>query len=835
MSYEEGTIKVSKTREHKLEYKYPKAVFFIVSNEFCERFSYYGMRSILPVYLHSVLQYSANDTTVIYHAFTMFCYFFPLLGAIMADSVLGKFRTILYLSVVFAIGNTILSVASTPGFSLSQRGMSLVGMMFIAIGTGGIKPCVSAFGGDQFMLPQQEKQLQQFFSIFYFTLNAGGLISTLLIPWLRRDFSCFGEDFCFPLAFGAPAVLMILALCVFGICKNIYVIKKPQENIVLRVICCITYAVKKRIASKDKNKEHWLDFAEDKFDKTLIEETKALLQVMFLYLPLPVFWALFDQQGSRWTFQATNMDGTLGWYTLKPEQMQVMNPLLILVFIPLFESVLYPLLARCQLLTRPLQKLSAGGILAAVAFFISALVELRLQGSYAVVPHMGESQLRIFNGLNCSVNLESVVTGENKLQLFAEVETLQAFQSLHLPASSLTVTATANSSQCPGLLPWTGNITTIDARAVSYFIMKNDDEEYEPGNIIVEKIPGFDNVHKSEIGISLQNKWRNIKDSYNREKRRLSGVKSSSAAARKTPYVYFNLLSFLNSTNQPTTTHSSLEPDPQDSDNSQDTPAGPYQTRVLARKRKPRDEAGEKLVEVLKESSEAKINLERELLNDEDRLFMIVLYKLSADRGNLKITDDEKTATIVLTKSDIYTPQKEIPGLVGSFRIYIGGTEIHVRNGHDNHNDDDDDDDIEMGSGGVYTLVIHENKTHISGNLVTISPPNKVHMLWLFPQYAVMTVAEIMFVVTGIEFSFTQAPGSMKSVLSASWLLTVAFGNLIVVIISHAKFFKNLADEFFLFVVLMLIDMAVFIIMASRYHYAPTAHTDCEISLQKLG
>jgi solute carrier family 15 (oligopeptide transporter), member 1 len=92
------------------------------------------------------------------------------------------------------------------------RAFSLVGLFIIAVGTGGIKPCVSAFGGDQFVRPQQDRQLETFFSIFYFAINAGSLISTFVTPILREDVKCFDQNTCFPLAFGVPAILMIIAV-----------------------------------------------------------------------------------------------------------------------------------------------------------------------------------------------------------------------------------------------------------------------------------------------------------------------------------------------------------------------------------------------------------------------------------------------------------------------------------------------------------------------------------------------------------------------------------------------------------------------------------------------
>jgi solute carrier family 15 oligopeptide transporter 1 len=76
-----------------------------------------------------------------------------------------------------------------------------------------------------------------------------------------------------------------------------------------------------------------------------------------------------------------------------------------------------------------------------------------------------------------------------------------------------------------------------------------------------------------------------------------------------------------------------------------------------------------------------------------------------------------------------------------------------------------------------------------------------------------------MFSITGLEFAYSQAPSSMKSLVQASWLFTVAFGNIIVVIIAEAKFFHSQAYEFFLFALLMIVDMGIFIVLSMRYKY----------------
>jgi solute carrier family 15 (oligopeptide transporter), member 1 len=109
----------------------------------------------------------------------------------------------------------------------------------IAFGSGGIKPCVAAFGGEQFKLPQQAKQLGIFFSIFYFAINLGSFISTSVTPILREDIHCFGQNDCFPLGFGLPAALMAVSIVIFLGGKFLYKIVPPQGNMFVKVCKCI--------------------------------------------------------------------------------------------------------------------------------------------------------------------------------------------------------------------------------------------------------------------------------------------------------------------------------------------------------------------------------------------------------------------------------------------------------------------------------------------------------------------------------------------------------------------------------------------------------------------
>lgn len=668
---------------------YPKAVGFIITNEFCERFSYYGMRAILSLYLRDKLNYTDNGATVIYHMFTMFAYFFPLLGAMIADGWLGRFRTIFYLSLVYATGTILISLSAMPPINLPQKEFTIIALLLIAFGTGGIKPCVSAFGGDQFKLPQQERYLGYFFSLFYFAINAGSLISTFLSPILRADVHCFGDQDCYSLAFGIPGILMIVSIIFFVAGKKLYIIKKPSGNILGRVSTCIGHAIITSCKSKEK-REHWLDHADDKYEANLIEDIKSLLRVLLLFIPLPVFWALFDQQGSRWTFQADRMERGIGSWTIKSDQMQVLNPLLILVFIPLFEVAIYPFLTWAKLVRKPLHKMIWGGILAALAFVISGLVELSLLPTYGTPVSPGYAQLRVYNGYNCSFmlhtqgiqldegNVSSALIGPLAVYEKLDIETTDF---LEVPYSIERDT----NSNCSDVA-YSGNFRLLEKTANSYFINH-------------ENIYSFiDNNDKPIDGV----------------------------------YVRF--------------------------------------------------------------------------LTNNNKVVPITIFDSNKNKTHLSLESSDRSQKFI---------QK------GKFDVTVNSETI-LRN-------------YNFQTGSVYTINVYEDSNgNYEANPVMITPPNSVHILWLVPQYVVMTMGEVMFSVTGLEFSFTQAPASMKSVLQSVWLLTVAFGNMIVILIVEGNFLDAQWKEFFLFAGLMLVDMFIFMAMAFRYKYVELGSSTEDIAVEEI-
>uniref|UniRef100_A0A8C1IC00 Solute carrier family 15 member 2 n=1 Tax=Cyprinus carpio TaxID=7962 RepID=A0A8C1IC00_CYPCA len=273
---------------------YPVSIAFIVVNEFCERFSYYGMKAVLTLYFIHYLHWDKNLSTAVYHAFSSLCYFTPLLGAVIADSWLGKFRTVIYLSIVYVIGHVVKSVGAIPdvGDSTVHVVLSMLGLVLIAFGTGGIKPCVAAFGGDQFDEEHTEER-RKFFSIFYMSINAGSVLwkngRNLVIP---VDCICETNSSQHVINFASIQIVVFIA----G--SGLYKKSPPEGNVLVRVCKCIGFAIRNRWnnSKKSPKRSHWLDWAEEKYPKRLIQEIKMVFRVLVLYIPLPMFWALFDQQ-----------------------------------------------------------------------------------------------------------------------------------------------------------------------------------------------------------------------------------------------------------------------------------------------------------------------------------------------------------------------------------------------------------------------------------------------------------------------------------------------------------------------------------------------------------
>lgn len=665
---------------------YPLSIFFIVVNEFCERFSYYGMRAVLVLYFKYFFKWDDDFATSIYHVFVALCYLSPILGAIVADSWLGKFKTIIYLSVVYALGQIAMAVSAIHDITDEDRNgspdnmtfhivLSMVGLFLIALGTGGIKPCVAAFGGDQFS-NHQEKQRRTFFSVFYLCINGGSLLSTIITPILRaQQCGIHTKMECYPLAFGVPAALMMVSLVVFIVGSPMYFKDKPQGNIMLAVCKCIGFAIKNRYKHRNKHypkREHWMDWAEEKYEKLLIAQIKMALKVLFLYLPLPMFWTLFDQKGSRWTLQATTLNGDFGAFIVQPDQMQTFNPILILTLVPTMDYIIYPLIKKCGFNFSPLKRMTVGMFLAAMAFVCAAVVQLEIDKTLPTFPTTSQSQLKLLNMRPDQVNVQLPFVGE-----------------VQLPPNTASP-----------------DYYTLDADIIGVSV----------GNPPVNKFIPLVKGHRQTllIPVDLTQEWKLTDDLISKPEKGKNGIR------------------FVNGFSSP-----------------------------------------------------------------------------------LNITNKEAEYTfadpLTVTNYSLLTYGKQ------TFTISSGSASCEVI--------------IDFGFGSSYTFFIPSTFTFTAncGDAITAAEdikPNSVHMALQIPQYFFITAGEVMFSVTGLEFSYSQAPSNMKSVLQAGWLLTVAVGNFIVLIVAELAKLPKQWTEYVLFASLLVAVCIIFSIMAYFYTYMDPAQIE---------
>ncbi|KAL6079771.1 Peptide transporter family 1 [Balamuthia mandrillaris] len=368
--------------------KWPPSIKYIMGNEACERFSFYGLKAILALYLKNFLHLSEDTATTVIHTFIFGAYGSSVLGGYIADSFLGKFRTILYISFVYCLGSITLACTALPGATGDPPHWwgAALGLLLVAIGTGGIKASVSSFVGDQFPPgPGQEALLTTVFSIFYFCINMGSLSSTLITPLLR-------EYTTYSIAFGVPAVLLLFATVIFWLGKPTYRIVPPGPNVINVTFGVVGRAIAEKYRSFRRRysvmgdeeqavgRKRFLDYAYPIYPQQTIQDVRDVLQVFKVFLPLPIFWSLYDQHSSRWIFQAEQMDRYLGFdFEIQPDQVPTLNPLLILLLIPIFNKGVYPGLEKIGLKLKPLARMSIGMFLASLSFVVSGLVELAIE------------------------------------------------------------------------------------------------------------------------------------------------------------------------------------------------------------------------------------------------------------------------------------------------------------------------------------------------------------------------------------------------------------------------------------------------------------------------
>jgi POT family proton-dependent oligopeptide transporter len=400
----------------------PRQIAFIIGNEGCERFSFYGMRNILTAFLiSSLLLYLPEDIRAgearhIFHNFMIGVYFFPLLGGFVADRLWGKYNTILVFSLIYCLGQAFLAI-----FDTNPTGF-FIGLSLIAFGSGGIKPLVASFCGDQFN--ETNKRLAKVvFDYFYWIINFGSLFATLLMPLFLRSLGP-------AVAFGIPGVLMFIATVVFWLGRRHYVILPPAEKdphsfwevaksavlspshgyrglwflvigLALAVwsiatvelgfvtVFCLAFVEVLAFAAIAA----WLqlDAVRGRHPQDAIEGVRSVLRILIIFALVTPFWSLFDQKASTWVIQAGHMVKP-DWFA--PSQMQALNPALVLILIPFNNLVLYPSLRRFGIQPTALRRMTAGIVFSALAWVVVGLMQVHMDAgnplsiSWQVLPYI---------------------------------------------------------------------------------------------------------------------------------------------------------------------------------------------------------------------------------------------------------------------------------------------------------------------------------------------------------------------------------------------------------------------------------------------------------------
>ncbi|CAG0918544.1 unnamed protein product [Notodromas monacha] len=219
--------------------KYPVQVFIILFMEVLVIYSWYGMKVVLHDYLELERGFNKNVATAIYHAFALVSYFLTLAGGILADSYWGRYKTIVLSGILYIIGHLILSASDFPGLNNFARTLTIVGLVVISLAAGGVKANVSSLGAEQFKLPEQQRHLDKFFSVFYFTVNFGAIIAQTSAPLLKSKIHCFGATTCYAAALGVAALFAIFTLIVFLAGTPLYIRVPCSENIFWKFVKCV--------------------------------------------------------------------------------------------------------------------------------------------------------------------------------------------------------------------------------------------------------------------------------------------------------------------------------------------------------------------------------------------------------------------------------------------------------------------------------------------------------------------------------------------------------------------------------------------------------------------
>ncbi|KAE8147768.1 POT family-domain-containing protein [Aspergillus avenaceus] len=387
----------------------PISAWLVAVVELCERFTYYGMSGLFQNYANLPLDGSQGRGALgLGHqgatgltTFNQFwCYVTPIVGAIVADQYLGKYKTIVVFSIIYMIGLLILVCTSIPSSLEHGAGLGgfIVAILVIGLGTGGIKSNVAPLIADQYKRKKMaiktvEKTgervvidpaltIQRIYMIFYGCINVGSL-SLLATPYMERYIGFWS---------GYLLCLCMFALgsCVLIVGRKFYVVRPPQGSIITDAFKALWIMVVNR--NMDAPKPSWQAVNGGRkartnlpWDDHFIDELKRALVACRVFAFYPVYWVVYGQFSGNFVTQADQMEG----HGVPNDLMQNFDPISIIVFIPILEMGIYPILRRFRIQFRPITRIAVGFVVASLAMMYAAIVQHLIYSAGPCYEHPG--------------------------------------------------------------------------------------------------------------------------------------------------------------------------------------------------------------------------------------------------------------------------------------------------------------------------------------------------------------------------------------------------------------------------------------------------------------
>jgi len=329
------------------------------------------------------LHFSKESAGALANAFLAINYSFALLGGVIADGLLGQFKTLIVASCVVILGAlVIISAELFRGYNHALFvPMALTGIIIFFGGNGTGKPCLSTFLGDQFG-PNDSQARSSWFSYFYMSIQIGSLVTSIGVPFALQYFRGRQTYITFIIIF----IPLFLALSLFVLNSQNYVKKGARGNVFFKFLKIVFLGCS---GERDVSQKHWLDKAKRTYTVQEVEDAKAVIRVLGIFLPLPFFWAVFFQMYSIWVFQAQEMNTAIGGFVIPPSTTSSINGILDILLIPLFDKAIYPFIDKYMFRFTKLRRIAAGHIFTIAALIVGGFVSLKTAESPCVTHDKG--------------------------------------------------------------------------------------------------------------------------------------------------------------------------------------------------------------------------------------------------------------------------------------------------------------------------------------------------------------------------------------------------------------------------------------------------------------